>query len=505
MNALDAIMGDPHAFISRLWIISKTGEMIKLVLNDEQKTMLDDLVAGYNVLVVKCRQIGSTTVSTAFAFWKAYVSKDPITCMSVLHKMDSASEIFLKYKGFYIGLPSLLQKSLVKETSSCLKFKNGASVNAVTAGGQGGLRSYTISFAHVSEFCYYEQPEELLATLLAALNGNQIIIESTCRSFGDPVHSLVDKIQRGELQGKWKMLFFPWQDHKEYSYHAVPDDFIKTVEEERLAELYGLTNNQIYWRRLKIQEMGISKFNTEYPACLDDVFAQKGDCYYSNEDIQNVDVFSLPTNQEDHRIFEPDPQDKYAIGVDVASGRGKDYSVITVLSKKTGNPCYIYRSNEITPPSLARKIQHISVEYNDALTMIEENNWGLPVLNELRNLSFHNLWTNDEGGNWITTSTSKLMMFEDLKEAIRKGSISKLDYITISELKALVLNEKGLAPQSVRGATGHGDNVISLGLAWQCLKDVQAPLNAYNKFLVENKRHASVKRNNPFAPISRQY
>jgi len=507
LSAFQKEINDVFTFISRLWIVDKNGNMRRLIITSEQRLVIEALLLGYNVVVLKARQLGITTIVRAFHFWKAYTAKSPIKCVVVSHKQDSADEITLKDFTFYDKLPTVLRKPLKKRTSSGLKFMySHAAISSHTAGGHGGLRSFSVTDLHITELCFFEDPDELLATALAALNGGQAIIESTAKSYGDPMHRLVDKIQRNELQGNWKLLFFPWQDHLEYSCKEVPPDFVRTAEENRLASLYDLNDNQILWRRLKIQEIGLVKFNTEYPACLDDVFAQKGDCYYSNNDIENLEVFSLPANVEEHYIENSSEKDLYGIGVDVASGRGRDYSVITVLSKTTCNPVYIYRSKEITPPLLALKIQHISIEYNNALVLIEENNWGLPVLNELKNLSFTNLWKDTNGSNWVTTMKSKLTLHEELKEAIRKGTIKILDYVTVSELKALVLNDKGLAPEAVRGSTGHGDNVISLGLAFQCLKSVKEPETVYQKFKKMNAMHSFQKKSNPFGSgITRKF
>lgn len=492
---LQEIIDDPYEFISRLKIISKTGAIITFPLNEEQRSIIAALEAGCNLVIIKARQIGATTICTAYSYWKAYRAKDPITCVSILHKMDSATEVFLKYKGYHVSLPSILQKNVSKQTSSCLKYLSGASVNAITAGGHGGLRSYTVSFAHVSEFCYYVDPEEILASLLASLNGNQLVIESTARMYGDACHRLVDKIQRGELQGDWKLLFFPWHEHKAYALD-LDGIFTPTTEEAALAVQYSLSNEQLYWRRLKIQEMGISKFKTEYPACLEDIFSQKGDAYYTDNDLDLIEPFLLPANQELTYIEPPNPQKRYALGVDVASGAGRDYSVIVVLERTTSNPVCIFRSNEITPINLARKIQHLSTEYNNAKALIESNNWGLPVLNELRNLGFSNLWKDPQGQDWTTTSKSKLVLHEELKEAIRKGIISSLDNITLTELRELALNKNGLAPESVRGLSGHSDQVIALGLAFQCLKTVERPMTAHERFLKQTITSAVRRKTN---------
>lgn len=488
-------LNNPYWFLSRLWITNKQGKLVRLVLNQEQRQVIAELEAGNNLVIAKARQLGISTIVTAYLFWKAYISVDPISAVSILHKQDSANEIFLKYETFHNQMPSVLRKNLIKKTASTLRFNTGSSIAATTAGGHGGLRSYTLNLAHISELCFYQDPDELLSTVLSALNGNQIIIESTAKMYGDPVHRLVDKIQRGELQGDWKLLFFPWHEHEDYSL-PVDDSFLSTTEEASLSQQYGLTNEQLYWRRLKIQEMGISKFKTEYPACLEDIFSQKGDAYYTDNDLDMVEPFLLPANQEQTIIEEPSPKKRYAIGVDVASGAGRDYSVIMVLDKYTSNPVCIFRSNEITPINLARKIQHLSTLYNNAKALIESNNWGLPVLNELRNLSFTNLWHDPQGNDWTTTSKSKLVLHEELKEALRKGVITKLDTITIAELKELALNKNGLAPESVRGVSGHSDQVIALGLALQCLKQVERASTPMEQFLSSTKANATRKRLN---------
>ena len=46
-------------------------------------------------------------------------------------------------------------------------------------------------------------------------------------------------------------VFLPWYMTLEYTMKS-PKDFVKTKEEEALAELYNLTNDQLYWRRMKI-------------------------------------------------------------------------------------------------------------------------------------------------------------------------------------------------------------------------------------------------------------
>ena len=49
-----------------------------------------------------------------------------------------------------------------------------------------------------------------------------------------------------------------------------------TEEEEKLQEKFGLDEEQLYWRRLKIAEGGKLKFQQEYPASAEEAFIVSG-------------------------------------------------------------------------------------------------------------------------------------------------------------------------------------------------------------------------------------
>lgn len=466
-----AVFNDPWQFARCLWIKDKSGKLVQFDMNQSQRILLKKLLEGKNVVVLKHRQGGITTLCCAYMFWRALVSSDPISCVSLLHKKDAADEVFLKYKEYYYGIPELIRTPLDKETSSTFRFKTGSSVMAITAAGHAGLRSYTINAAHVSELCFYDDPDEILSNVLSALNGNQLIVESTATAYGDPMHQLVDSIQRGERPGNWELVFFPWYQHEDYREPA-PEGWLPDSGELAIQKALGVDLDQLYWRHCKIAEIGIDKFNTEYPGTIEDVFSQKGDCYYTDEDLQYVTKLA-PISYE-KTLEEPKAGINYAIGVDVASGIAKDYSSIFVLSQKTSSPVYVFRSNTIAPTALAKKIQAVSARYNKAKTLVESNNWGHTVINELEHLGFNSFWKKD-GKHWETTAQSKTLMHEQLKEAIRKGSIHSLDEITITELKGLIVTNQSKAPESQRTKQGHGDNVIALGLAWQCLQSLPKP------------------------------
>lgn len=491
---LEKVNSDPRAFISRLKIKDKKGKLVPFILNKQQEQLLDVLCTGKPVVVIKARQLGITTLVAAYLFWKAYTSKEPIDVLSILHKQDAADEVFLKHKEFLQSIPELLRGQLRKETASYLRFDdNGASIQSTTAGGHGGTRSKSLHLAHISELCFYTDPEEVISNVIASLNENQVVIESTCKQYGDPMHKLIQSIRKDEREG-WQTIFFPWYEHEEYT-SDVPEDFVIEPSEKLYKELYKLTDGQVYWRRKKLSEIGLTSFMTEYPASEEDIFAQKGDAYYTADDLGTLDVFQIPKTEE-NILDEPLPRMTYGIGVDVAAGVGKDHSVIYVLDKKYSRPVYIYTSNRLSPDSLACRIQHISAKYNNAWVLVEANNYGHAVLNELKNLGFSKCWTKN-GKPWETTAKSKLILHEELKSAIRKGVINVIDYPTLCELKALTMPSVNKAPESINGEYGHSDRVMALGLAWQCLKDVPLPqgfIESMRTYKPAENRHRALAR-----------
>ena len=251
-----------------------------------------------------------------------------------------------------------------------------------------------------------------------------MIIESTANYHGDPLHLEIEKAERGEAN--YDYLFFRWFDHGEYV-SPIPKDFQLTEEEEELKEEYNLSAGQIAWRRSMVEKLGLDKFKREYPACLSDAYSQSEQSYFVEEDLRYVT--SIRTDGRWQVLAPHDRNDSYSIGVDVGSGTGKDYSVAIVMSKTTAQPVAIFRCNQTTPVELAEELLSISAEYGNAKILVESNNVGIVVLQQLPGGL---LWTDSAGKWWTTNLTNKRMMFEELREGIRTGYINNLDNITIS-------------------------------------------------------------------------
>tara|TARA_R110000868_G_scaffold370739_2_gene634224 strand:+ start:592 stop:2088 length:1497 start_codon:yes stop_codon:yes gene_type:complete len=465
------VLDSPVKFIKRLKIKNKAGKIIPLHPNDEQTAIIETLELGKDLIVCKPRQIGSTTIVAAYLFWKVYTSDQPITVALLSHKIDSVRHILKIFKIFYENLPGFLKKPLKEDSASKIVFHNGASIICASASSKGGLRSFTCSYLLLSEFAFSENAEELKATAVSAVNNGQMIIESTANYFGDPLHLEIETAQRGEAN--YNYLFFPWYEHSEYVSQP-PDDFELSEEETGIKEEYNLTDAQVHWRRIMIHKLGADKFRREYPACLADAYAQAGDAYLTEDDLKYIEEIKL-SNERWVAITPVDNTDSYAIGVDVGTGTGADFSVAVVISKMTGQVAGIFRCNNTTPTDLAQEVFSIAQEYNGAKILVENNHVG-SVVNQC--LQGSNLWKTSDDKFWTTNQNNKRVMFEELKEAIRSGTINMLDTVTLSELRSIKL-DKHYNISLTRANGAHADSAVALALAFQALKNVRLPTKTF--------------------------
>jgi len=464
------IIADPIQFISRLKIVDKQGKLIRLIPNEEQIKIITALENGGDTLILKGRQIGSSTIVSAYLFWKAYTSTEPVSIAILSHKLASSKHLLEIHKTFYNNLPAFLQRPLSVENTTEIKFADsGASIIAVSAEGKGGLRSFTCSYLHISEYAFAPNPDELKATALSALNDGQLVIESTANHFDDALHQEIMRYERGEAN--WNYLFFRWFDHLSYQ-EEIPEEGVLFTESEReLQNKHNLTDEQLYWRKLKLSKIGNKqKFAREYPATIEDAYSIAGNVYLTREDFEEIEIINVEPTET--TIFDdPDVNDKYAIGVDVAAGVGKDWSVIYVVSKRTHQPVLLYRSNDVSPVYLAERIIDFATEYNNALVLVESNNFGNVVLNEMNHYGYYHIWKQD-GKDWITTLKSKTQMFENLKDKIQQGFLQYIDNIAYAEMRAITVNDRGHIELSNTGGA-HSDNAVALALAFMCLEKVQ--------------------------------
>tara|TARA_R100000664_G_scaffold9048_1_gene15046 strand:+ start:3103 stop:4641 length:1539 start_codon:yes stop_codon:yes gene_type:complete len=460
---LGKILADPVKFFKLLQVQDKyTGAYKPFTLYPEQEELLAILQQKKKIIVIKPRQIGVSTLLRAYAFWQTYVSKNPIRYGVLSFHDRSAKHLRKMDNNFLHGLPDILKRTCSVDNTTDLAFDDtGAGLSSYTARSSGGTRSFTLNSAHLSEFAFYPDQEEVLAQVSATVGTGQIVIESTPNTVGDKFHQLCsDAPDNG-----WTLVTFWWWQHQHYRI-AAPDDIVYSPEEEKLIAAYNLEPEQIQWRREQIATVGIDKFRREYPASIEDAFAFGSAAYFDPFALDLIEPIHFQGNDREYEEVYSD--DVYAMGVDPAAGVGGDYSTIAVVSLSSREVAYQYRYNKISPVEFAQKVLMVAQKYNDAMILCESNNHGHVVLQKLRDWGYANLWYSEKGKDWITSSKSKIEAYEILREMISQNMISRLCITTLMELRSMTIFK--VAPEAPAGL--HDDLSDSLALAYRCSVDI---------------------------------
>ena len=283
---------DPRSFFKFLKVFDKAqNKLVPFRMNQEQEELLDALLEHNRIVVCKARQIGCSTLIRAYFLWKSYVQTEPTRHAIISYTRDSADHLHSIDKQFYFELPKPLQRKLSKSSARTLKFSDtGAELRSFTGGGKGGAtRSFTFSSAHISEFAFFDNQDDLLANTIASVGDGQVIIETTTNGPGDTYHRLCVEAQH--KGSDWHICFFPWFTHKNYKkksmfgQNGVPQ---MTEDEEWLMEEYGLQKQQLYWRRTQISTMGLEKFTREFPATIDEAFMTNSNVFFPTDIVDSI-------------------------------------------------------------------------------------------------------------------------------------------------------------------------------------------------------------------------
>jgi len=453
----------PEEFINNLMIKDKKGKRVRFgdVMTDGQRMLIHKLQEHKQIAIVKARQLGISTVIRAYCFWEYYTSRAYYSSMCAAHNDDLAKSLLEMDSFFLHGLPTAITRPLEVNNQKHMKFSwNGSEVRSHTAGSRKQSRGYTVHTAHLSEYAYYDDAATYLGSVLASTNGGKVILESTPSHYEDPLHKIVTS-----NSPEWEIVFLPWYSFPGYR-ETPPGDFSRTEEEEELADAFLLTDDQLYWRRKKMSSYDDPwLFKRDYPITIEEAWTLGEDNYFTESQLRNLTVF---TAREDYYEIKPDGLAKYVIGVDPAGGTGQDYSSAYVLDRTSGSIAAYYVNNKLNIRDFTNRVVGLARKYNNAFIHYELNNHGHAFSECLHNLQYN------FAAPFLTTSSSKVTLFDGLRAAISHGRVINIDQYLAAELRWLEKHPQGLAPKHPSGK--HDDRVISFALAIEAFKHTQAPV-----------------------------
>jgi hypothetical protein len=305
-----------HYAPSVLRIRTKAGKIEPFKLNKAQeyihKKLQDQKEATGKVraLILKARQQGASTYTEGRFYWLTSMQFGK-QALILTHLQDSTDALFDMTRRYHDLSPAEIRPRTSAASAKELKFSDLDSGYIVaTAGSKAVGRGRTIQFFHGSEIAFFSNAEEHLAGIGQAVpneRGTEIILESTANGVGNVFHQLWQDAERG--LSEYIPIFSPWFWQDEYAL-PVPKGFTLEGEEADYQAAYQLSDEQMVWRRLKLQSDfrgDVDLFNQEYPATSALAFTRvAGDPLISPSDVAIARTNQTQTS-EGPKIMGVDP------------------------------------------------------------------------------------------------------------------------------------------------------------------------------------------------------
>lgn len=491
-----------------LKIKDKNSQIIPFILNEPQLELYNTIKElkkqhkPVRIIILKARQMGFSTLTEGILF-KEVVTKHNVTAGIITHEAKATNNLFTMSKLYYDNLPEPIKPSIKNRNAQELIFNNetntglNSKITCMTAG-DGAGRSGTYNFLHLSEFAFWSgDKKEAYISLMQTVPNNEnsmVIIESTANGY-EYFKELWDKAVRKESD--FIPFFIGWNKLQEY---RIPyTGFELTEDEKELQRLYGVSLDQLEWRRWCIRNNcggDIDVFKQEYPINPEEAFLSSGNCYFNKEKvIKRINELkvkpiigefeysydSLTDKIKDITFVEkengyitilerPKANFPYVIGGDT-SGEGSDYFIGQVLDNTCGRQVAVLRK-QFDADEYTRQMYCLGKYYNNALIGIESNFDTYPI-KYLEKLGYEKQFirtredtytgkTNKAYG-FKTTAVTRPLILSEL-QAIVNDDIELLgDKNTLEEMLTFIKNERG-RPEAQEGS--HDDLVMALAIAY---------------------------------------
>ena len=232
-------------------------------------------------IILKGRQQGMSTYAEGRYLWKVTHNKG-VRAFILTHDAESTNALFEMTERYYENLPDFVKPSAGAANAKELHFdKLDSGYKIGTAGNKAVGRGQTIQYFHGSEVAFWQNASEHTKGIMQAIpsgEGSEVILESTANGVGNYFHEQCKLAEKG--LSDFELIFVPWYWQDEYRRKS--DDIALTDEEILLRDTYGLDNDQMGWRRHKIQELstdgqdGELSFKQEYPFTVAEAFQVTG-------------------------------------------------------------------------------------------------------------------------------------------------------------------------------------------------------------------------------------
>lgn len=428
-----------------------------------QKVYLKTLVGNDNIVTVKHRQCGITTVTSAWVTGQlVFAAKEsPETVLCIGNKKDISEQLVSKIGTFLDQVPRWMwgdefyspdpdspknTKSIYKKRNSgCIELFNGCIVHARSSGENASRGISAVSVLIFDEAAFIQNGVSVYSSAVAAcasVSHAKIVLISTPNG-KDPLYwrTYDNAINK---RNNFEFVEFKWFQDLRYNRNLKwikkneETGEIETIVETVIGKKGEIKYDEERWNKLEKEgwkptspwyvNMCKSFNNDEQKIAqeLDISFLGSSDTVVPVEVIEkhsqeNVIEITDDWNLRDNLVKEtwiwkdPIPGHRYIISCDPSSGSGSDYSAIQVIDvdavDENGVPFFeqvLEYNGKLNGSEVGQLVYRYGTVYNDALAVVEAiGGYGDAIILTLQELGYPNLYYDDTNLKNYTNDTIK--------------------------------------------------------------------------------------------------
>jgi hypothetical protein len=453
-----------------LRVRDREGHLRPLVANAAQRRFEER--RGRQNIVLKARQMGVTTWVAARYFLRTITKPGTLT-LQVAHTREAAETIFCMVQRMWEELPEEMREGpLVRSRANVGQMvfpQLDSEYRVASACDVGAGRGMSVQNLHCSEVSRWPGDAAVtLAGLRAALvPGGELVLESTPNgAYGSFYEQWCAGVEVSGDTDAMVRHFLPWWMEPAYVAPAVTAKAM-TEEEGTLVERYGLTEEQIGFRRRLEQNYGRLRAQ-EFAEDAETCFRATGSCFFDVEAIERrmaeIEPALGPRRGGAMLVWlGPTKARAYLVAVDSAGGgEDGDFAAIQVIDRITGIQCAELQER-LRPSDLAKVAVELAREYHDALIVVERNNHGAAVLAYIETSEHYTkVYRQGNDAGWLTTAVSKAEMTARLGSLLEREPEMFKSRRLLGECRTFIGREGG---KTGAANNAHDDLVMAMSIA----------------------------------------
>ena len=370
----------PEYFIvNYIKIVHLERGLVPFEMYDFQKKMVNTFHDNRFTICKVGRQSGKSVTVIAYLLW-FLLFNESVSVAMLANKSATSRELLSRMQLAYEHLPFWLQQGVGVWNKGSFELENGSKIIS-SATSSSAIRGSSFNLVFLDEFAFVENnlAEDFFRSVyptISSAENTKLIIVSTPYGMNHYYRMWKEAVDK-------RSNFVPIQVH----WSEVPGR-----DEE--------------WKQNTIKNTSIEQFRQEFET----EFIGSDSTLIDPNVLQALRWEKPLINKKGLTIYEePSTNKLYACTVDVALGKGKDYSAFLIydITQIPYRIVAVYRDNTITPLVFPNVIHSLVKQYNNAYTLVEIDGSGAQVGDILRHdLGYENLlMTFNAGRNGIQISS----------------------------------------------------------------------------------------------------